>query len=618
MKSPSSLRLHALCLALAGLGLSHPVFAAPATATLPDVVVTATRSDQSLTEIVADLTVISADDIARSGAQSVMQLLQEQAGLQTVRFGDASRVFIRGADSRMTALYIDGIRIDSHDGVTMLGGGAPWELVPLNQIDHIEILRGPASAVYGSDAMGGVVQLFTKKGQEGTHPFAQVAVANYGTKSARAGVSGNHEALSYALGMAYEDSLGFDSRPDLTHSPKRQPTTNKSVNVGVGYQINAAHSFDFSALNSQLDDQYVPWGGGTNYQAHSDLTAAALKWHASWSRDYHSKLIWTNSVVAKRDDAPYVFKTVKKGLAWENTFRHVAGGTVTALLEHKVDTFDMQPSPWGDPAFSGGREQDALALGYGKVMGPHVVQLNVRHDHDSLFGAHGTGAVSYGFALGAGWQATASTGTAFKAPTLEQNFGPYGSQVLQPETNRSSEIGLNYGNADSSVQLVHFRNAVSNLISSSMSLSTCSAGYFCYYNVGQASITGTTLTAKRHMAGFDFRVSLDALDPRDQTTGKQLSLRARKVLTAGLSGLTQGWKWDLSLQGVGPRFDDAANTMVLAGYGVLNLRASKPVAKDWTVFMRLDNLADRKYEQVGSYATPGRTVLLGLKWAPKN
>lgn len=594
--------------------LANPV---PNHLALNQVLVTANRWAQPLTDIVADVTVIDAYDIARSGAVNLIQLLSGQAGIQIIGSGDASRIFIRGAESRMTALFLDGIRIDSQDGVTLLGGGAPWELLPLTQIERIEILRGPASAVYGSDAMGGVVQIFTKSGLGKPQPYVDVSFGSNSAKHAKGGLSGKHDAFSYSIGMSYEDTLGFNTRPDLTHTPEREPSTRRSVNLKLGYQANLVHALEFSSLDSQLDYQYVPWLGGRNYLAHGTLAASSLKWHADWSQDFASNLIWSTSKVNKQDDAPYAFETVKQNLAIENTLRRVGGGTVTAVLEHKSDAFASTLSPYDAP-FYGQRDQNALAMGYGKVLGPHVFQMNLRHDHDELFGFYGTGAVAYAYAFGTGWRATASTGSGFRSPTLEQNFGPYGSRDLQPEMNHSSELGLNFANSNGSFHVLHYRNSISNLISSNAASSACSALAFCYYNVGQALITGVTLSGKIRLNKLDLKASLDSLNPRDEVTGRQLSLRARQVLSTTISGQLEGWNWGVDVQGIGPRFDDAANTKVLAGYGVINLSGTKLLVDDWTLTARIDNIGNRKYEEVGNYATPGRTFLVGLKWMPKN
>lgn len=607
---------HAAVLSLA-VAVTLPVHAQPqlqTSPTLEETIVTATRVDQPITDVVADVSIIDRAQIERMGATSVPQILARLPGLQAISFGDASRIYIRGADSRMTALYVDGVRVDSQAGVGLLGGGVPWELIPVSQIERIEVLRGPASAVYGSDAMGGVVQIFTRHGESGVAPYVSLGAGSFNMKKASAGLSGAQGGWDYALGVSYESSDGFNTRPDLTHTPDREAYAQRNASMRLGYQIAPAHRVEFTALDSQLDSRYVPWGGGTDYIAKGSLTTSALKWKAQWTTAYSTSLTLSRSDIAKRDDVPNDYKTTLQGFLFENNLR-IAGGTLTAVLEQKKDDFDAKASAW-DPAFRGDRTQNAVALGYGASLGRHSIQLNVRNDRDSLFGSSRTGAVAYGYAFVPNWRATISSGTAFRAPTLEQIYGPYGSAQLAPETNRSNEIGISYGDTLRSFKAVVYRNAITNMISSSQTLATCTAGFFCYYNVGQASIQGVTLSGTQQFKNYDLRASVDFLDPRDDVTGRTLSLRARRTMSLGADRRLGAWQLGAEVQAVGERFDNAANTTVLPGYALLNLNATNQLSRDWRLVMRIDNAADVHHQQVFDYATPGRTFYVGFQWQP--
>ncbi len=583
--------------------------------TLKEVVVTASRVEQAAADVVADISVIDRSQIEALGVSTVPQLLARLPGLQAISFGDAARIYIRGADSRMTALYVDGVRVDSQDGL-MLGGGAPWELLPLSQIERIEVLRGPASAIYGSDAMGGVVQIFTRRGAAGLTPYVDLALGSLNTQKIGAGLSGAQAGWDYALGLGWENSDGYDTRPDLQHTPQREASASKTASLRLGYRITPAQQVEAVALNSQLDSHYVPWGGGTDFSATAKLNTAALKWNAQWSDAYSTRLTLTSSHVAKRDDVPYDYQTNLRGILLENNWR-TTSGTLSAVLEQKRDEFDSQPSGYFDPAFRGERTQNALALGYGANYGQHAVQVNVRHDEDGLFGSRQTGALAYAYAFAPGWRASVSSGTAFRAPTLEQVFGPYGSAALAAETNRNTELALSYAAAGASFKSMVYRNAISNMISSSAALTSCAAGFFCYYNVGQALLQGVTFSGSRQVGHYDLRASLDLLDPTDQISGRILSLRARRVLNLGLERHLANWQLGAEIQAVGPRFDDAANSTVLPGYALLNLNANTPLSRDWQLVLRVDNAADAQYSQVGHYATPGRTLYAGLQWRPQ-
>ncbi len=605
-----------------GLGASvlavfaaFPALAQVQTTALPEVVVIASRVEQPVTDVVADVSIVDREQIERSGANTTAEILSRLHGLQAITHGDSSRIYIRGADARMTALYIDGVRVDSQDGL-MLGGGVPWELVPLAQVDRIEVLRGAASAIYGSDAMGGVIQIFTRRGEAGFAPFVNLGPGSFNSRTREAGFSGAQNGWDYALSFSREEIGGFDTRPDLVHTPDREANARQSGSLRLGYQLSAAHRIELKALDSQLDSQYVPWGGGSNINVKSNLGTVSLNWNAKWTEKYSTRVSLLQSRVAQIDDAPHDFKTHLQTVLFENNFR-LGVGTLTAVLEQRKDKFDyMATAPW-DPAVTGERTQNAVALGYGANYGQHAVQVNFRQDNANLFGAKQTGALAYGYRFARNWRANVSMGTAFRVPTLEQVYGPYGDVKLAPESNKNRELGVSYTTSKRSFTAVVYRNDISNMISSSQTLATCSAGWFCYYNVGQASIKGVTLSGTQRMGAYEMRASLDALDPVDSMTGKTLSLRARKNLMLAVDRHMAAWQLGGELQAVAERFDNAANTIVLPGYVRLNLTASTPLAKDWRLVMRIDNALDAQYQQVGQYATPGRGFFASLQWRPQ-
>lgn len=622
-----SARHCALSLAVAA---AFPVLAqSDNTASLKDVVVTATRIEQPITDVVADVSIIDRTEIERSGATSVQQILARLPGLQAISYGDASRVYIRGADAYMTAVYIDGVRVYSQDGVSVIGGGAPWELIPSGQIERIEVLRGPASAVYGSDAMGGVIQIFTRKGESGFRPYINIGVGSFGLLKTDAGFNGAHNGFDYAVSLSYQKLDGFNTRPDLVRTPNQDSSLQQASSLNLGYQFTTRHRVELISFNSMVDSQYpfYDWNAGTAKEVPSKGTIAntAVKWSGQWTDDYQSAVTLSRSAIAKRDTTPNDYETRLNGTLFENYF-HLRQGIFSAVLEQKADEFSAQADGNWNPAFQGSRTQNALALGYGLRLGRHSIQINAREDRDDLYGTHQTGALAYGFSLTDGWRLTASTGTAFKAPTLTQVFSQYGSPQLKAETNDSQEIGLAYANKADALKVTVYRNVIKDLISSSQTVTNCTAGWFCYYNVGQASISGVTLSGKTKFNGFGLSGAVDVLDPRNDVTGRLLSLRARETSTIGIDTTFAGWQWGAELQHVGVRFNEAANTNQMPAYDLLNLTASKALGRDWRLVMRVDNATDQIYTQVLDtsvtpvvpYITPRATYFVGLQWQPLN
>lgn len=609
-----------LCLAVLPLALAAaiPSYSQAQTAPqLKETVVTATRSAQPWSDVVADVTIIDRDRIERSGAAGIADVLKRVPGIEMSRNGGpgaTTSVFLRGAESRFTAVYIDGVRVDSQTT-----GGAAWESIPLALIDRIEVLRGPAGAVYGSDALGGVIQIFTKRGEEGFAPFAGVGVGSYNTRKLDAGFSGASGGFDYALGVAHEKSDGFDSQPQrLSNSartlsnPDRDGYRSTSVNARLGFKINRAHSLEATLLSSDMKSQYDAFGyrpaSPVDDLSLHKLHALGLNWQAKWTDAYSTRLSLTESQDRyETTPSPYLTTTRLRGYTLQNEFR-LGSHLFTAALERKEDHLENAP-------IDQGRSQNAVALGYGFTEQNHTIQLNVRHDKDSEFGGKTTGSAAYAYAFTPEWRASASAGTAFRAPTLYQRFSEYGVPTLVPESSRNLELGLRWSQGASSVGLVAYRNKVDNLISF-VGAGTCASPFGCYDNTARAEYSGATLTASHAIGGVNLAASLDLQNPRDLDTGRQLTRRAKQHGTLSADTRVGSWLLGAETQFSGKRFDDAANTKVLSGYSLLNLSASTPLMKDWTLLARVDNLADKQYELARTYATAGRSFYVGMKWAP--
>ena len=209
-----NVRLAALPLALAAAfpSFAQTTAANPAVAQLKEVFVTATRTAQPIGDVVADVTIIDREVIERSGAAGLADVLARVPGIEISRnggVGNATNIFTRGGESRHTVVLIDGVRVDSQS----TSGGANWQAIPLAQIDRIEIVRGPTSAVYGSDAAAGVIQIFTKKGQNGFSPAITLGYGSYNTQKVEVSASGATGSVDYLVGIAQTSSDGFNVRP---------------------------------------------------------------------------------------------------------------------------------------------------------------------------------------------------------------------------------------------------------------------------------------------------------------------------------------------------------------------------------------------------------------------
>ena len=589
------------------LAAAFPSFAqTQATPQLAETVVTATRVAQPLSDVVADVSIIDRAQIERSGAVGVADVLKRLPGIEITRNGGpgaTTSVFLRGAESRFTAVYIDGVRVDSQ-----ATGGAAWEAIPLALIDRIEVLRGPAAAVYGSDAIGGVIQIFTKRGEAGFAPYAGVGLGTYNTRKLDAGFSGASGAFDYALGLAHEKSDGFNARAIAGQNPDKDGYRNQSANLRLGFQVNQAQRLEATYLTSDGNSGYDSSLRADDRNLHK-LQTLGLNWQAQWTQAWSTRLSATESTDRyETTPSPYLTETRLRGYTLLNEVR-LGEHLLTAALERKEDHLKNAP-------IDQGRSQNALALGYGFSHQAHTVQLNVRHDKDSEFGGKTTGSAAYAYAFTPAWRATASAGTAFRAPTLYQRFSEYGVATLVPEKSRNVELGLRWTQGASSAGLVAYRNKVDNLITFA-GAGPCASAFGCYSNTARAEYSGATLSASHAMNGVNLAASLDVQNPRDLATGKSLARRAKEHATLSADTRVANWQLGAEAQFSGKRFDDAANTRVLSGYSLVNLSASTPISKDWTLLARIDNLADKKYEVARTYGTAGRSFYAGVKWAPK-
>ena len=602
---------------------------------LPPTVVTATRVEQPLTDVLADVTLIDEEQIRNSGAVNIADLLVRQPGLSIVRNGGpgtSTSIYTRGADREFTAVYINGVRVDGQ--ATGGGdGGAQWEAISLDQVERIEIVRGPAAAVYGSDAVAGVIQIFTKRGEGAAFsPYVGVGVGSHRTKKLEAGFSGQQGAVDYSLGAARTTSRGYDviQNPIFMSDPDKDGYRQTSVSGTLGVQFNPQHRVELAGTHTDMDAQY----DGSSYDPSmpfddrnkNRVSTLGATWIAQWTPDYTMRFSVSESQQRQEDSSAYseyLTKTTLRNWLLHNEWRRGAH-TLTAALERREDrAMDKTEPSWGDPDLEGKRHQNAIALGWGFAQGPHTAQVNLRHDRDSEFGGQTTGSAAYGYAFAPGWRATVGVGTAFRVPTLYQRFSVYGNPNLKPQKSRNVEVGVRYENGPHSAGVTIFHNRIRNLVSFGAP-GPCASFYGCFENTERATLRGITFTGATRLGRVNLSGSLDLLDPKDDTTGEMLNRRPRRQLKLAADTRVQDWTLGAEWQAASYRKDQYSDPITwapvpvrLGGYGVLNLYASTTMARDWQLLARIDNLADKKYEYVYGYATPGRSVWVGVRWQPR-
>jgi vitamin B12 transporter len=609
------------CLAFAGLIASSLIplpsraqeQVQPPATRLEPVVVTATRSPQDLSSVLADVSVIDQEAIAQSGASAVADLLARLPGIEISRNGgpgSATSVFIRGSETRHTAVYIDGVRLD-----TQTTGGAAWEQIPLDSIERIEVLRGPAAAVYGSDAIAGVVQLFTRRGSGPARPRASLTLGSYDTAQAHVGVSGSAQMIDYSLSAAHASSQGFDARTAAAqgHNPDKDGWKRSSVHSRIGLQVNPAQRFEVSLLASDLIAGFDGYTPGVVDETDHTLRTGSLAWEGRWSDDATTRArIGQTQSQLETQPSFYRTQTTLNNITLQHEQR-LGSQRLTGTLERREDQL-FNPATAFSSDLRGQRDQNAVGLGWHADIGHHDLQAHWRHDEDSEFGGKSTGSVAWGWTFVPQWRLSASTATSFRAPTLYQRFSEYGNPSLIPETGRNVELGLRWAQAGSQASLTAWRNKLSNLISFG-DPGPCLDAFGCYTNVGNTVLRGVTLAGRTQWRSVALRGSLDWHDPRNLDTGKLLQRRAQRMATLGVETWLANWILGTEVQAAGIRYDDASNTQAMGGYTLVNLFASKSLSPSLTLEARLDNLSNKDYQLARTYATAGRSGQITLRWA---
>jgi vitamin B12 transporter len=599
------------------------------TEALPEIFVTANRMGQELDSVLSEVDVLKKTDLENMGNANLTQALSKLPGFQGISYG-RNAVYLRGSESRMTAVYVEGIRIESHDGL-QLGGGAPWEMLHLEMVDRLEVVKGPVSAMYGSDAMGGVVQLFGKKVSPDDRPALTQSFGSFGLKQTAGKLSGKKQDFDYALSLSTSNSDGYDTRPDLLHTPSRERSSKDAGMVKLGIDLNRSNRLEWVYLDSSQSYQSAPSnysGGSLNINHLNKLTANGMQWQRIWNEDHLSRIKLNSSEVAAESDAPNAddlaskFKTTTTTLSIDHEYI-TSKGVLTGLLEKKSDFFHADKNAY-NAIIEGSRAQLAVGAAYSLKLDRHRVNASIRSDDYSHFSRHNTYSLGYGFELVDDWVVSAIKSTGFKAPSLEQMYGQYGSENLLPETNASTELAIQYGSATSKVRMTIFENSIQNLISSRpFGFVACR---FCYYNVGMANIQGISLSGQTTLKQINLQSSLDWLDPVDVATGKQLSLRSKENFKLTADTSISDSRVGIEYQYIGKRFDDAANSVEFPAHNLVHVWTKSRLTPEWSWLNRIDNLLGEKYQQLGctsggvntcNYAMPGVTFFTAIQWQPK-
>lgn len=606
--------------------VEHAAEQPAADAQLGPVVVTATRIAQPLTAALPHTTVVTRQDIVNSQAIDLRSLLRTQAGVEfstTGGMGSTASMFMRGANSNQSLVLIDGVRVSSSST-----GMAQIENILSDQIDHIEVVRGNVSALYGSDAIGGVVQIFTKSGAG--QPLAANAQVEYGSNNTRSGVVGYGGQVgdtSFNISGSILKTDGFSAinaaqwnrdNPGSAASgvgpnPNANPYENKSVSGQVRHRFTPDWDAGVAAYYTKSNFSYDSLFGAPtdDFRTDSELyTVSAFangKVLSDWTTHFKIAQSEDRSQNISNGIADSLFVTRNRQFNWQNEYALAPSHTLVFGTDYLQQALDA--SSFGT-AFSPTRNVFSVFGGYEGRFGRHQLQVNARNDHYSDFGNQGSFLAGYGYYLTDALKLIASASNAFRAPTFNELYFPgFGNPNLQPERAKSVEAGVQYSTPGTGLlRVTAFETRYDNLIVNV----TQASGLLAPDNVNKAKVQGIEASWRATLLGTDVGVNVTFQNPVDEQNNSQLVRRARRHAALDVGRNFGRWRfggeWLLSSS----RLDSTSRTM--GGYGIVNLTARYNIDKQWFVAARVENLFDKNYQLAYPYNTQGRAGFITLGW----
>lgn len=575
------------------------------TLSLDDQVVTATRTSQNSS--IAATSVFDRSDIERLQATSVDQLLRRVPGISISNNGGPGKttsLSIRGSSDKHVLVMIDGVRIGS-----ATSGVSALQNLPVEQIERIEVVRGPRSSLYGSDAIGGVIQIFTRKGTDGgVSPYFSTTVGSAQHLAGTAGLSGGTDDAWYNLGISSLKTEGIDARPttERDHDGYRE----MSGSLSGGYRFDNGLLIDGNLLQVESHNDY-----DSGFKANAD---GVLKVYGARAR-FSPTSIWDVTLQAGRSEdnnktfsgnvAKSRFDTQRDSFSWQNDL-HVSENQLLTLgydrLEDEISSTVSYPEE--------SRYNNGVFAQYLGQMGRHDWQVSLRHDDNEAYGEHTTGSLGYGFGLTDSISFAASYGTAFNAPTFNQLYYPgFGNPEIQAETSKNIEAGFRGQHSWGSWAANAFKNDIDDMITT-----VTVAGVSLAENVDKAEIKGLEFEVMTRQLGWDWQANLTLQDPKNRsykpTDGDLIRRMPEQIFNLDVDRRFGQFGVGATVHAEGRRWEDAANTKDLPGYNTVDMRVEYWLSQDWRVQAQVTNLFDTDYETIQTYQQPGRAGYLTLRY----
>nr|WP_241262700.1 TonB-dependent receptor [Parahaliea mediterranea] len=586
-------------------------------------VVTATRTPVKAADALSSVTVVSRDEIAELQPLDLVDIMRKQPGMdisQSGGPGSSASLFLRGSASDHTLFLVDGQRIGS---ATL--GSTSFQFLNPEQIERIEVVRGAHSSLYGSDAIGGVVQVFTRDGSGAPGSYVSTTAGSHNQYQLAAGANGTSGAWRYGLNASYLETDGIDNlEDDSGNNGDDDGYRNKSLNGSLGYRF--ANDADISlrylavGTRNEYDDAYNSdhrpysdgWMQNINLRGRLPVTEAWLSTlslgRSTDDTDNYDGVSGTNTGH---------FRTTREQLFWQNDVTFADEQVLTLAYEYYddgVDASSLYQGADGRPVSNRSNEawMAELQLHWSRL----DAVLGARTDDNEEFGEQTTGSIALGLDIDGAHRLTASWAEGFKAPTFNDLYWPAsaytaGNPDLVPETSENRELGIRGDYRRWQWSLTYFENDVENLIN------WAPGEDFVYrpYNVADARIRGGEFISTARWGEWRLEASYTYVEARDDGSDTLLPNRARSNFVANLDRGLGRWQLGLSLKAQDKRYSNASNSESLPGYATVGVRAHYELAEGLRLKARVDNLLDKDYQLNAGYNQDGVNFQLGLSYS---
>ncbi len=578
-------------------------FALPAAADrLQPVLVTATRTPAAVSDILASVELISAEDLSRSTGRDLADLLRQRGGIEAVRLGGPGQqtsLFLRGTESNHVLVLVDGVKINP----ATIGTASIQNIAP-ELIERVEIVKGPRSTLYGSEAIGGVINVITRQGA--TAPTRlQLGMGSHETQSASFSSGWASGETSANLGASWLDSAGFPTR---SGDSSDRGYDNRSVTAAVRSHIGAVElgaRLWHASGTSEYSDFFV-----TPVDQDFNNTSLAIDARFAPTADWNSRISLARlQDEIEQNQSPDRLATRRWQLDWQNDLSVGEHHALTAGLLLQQE--DAESVSYGS-AFAANTRTNQFYLQDQLGWGRQRLLLAAAYVDHETFGGQATWNAEYGWQFSETTTLTLGAGSGFRAPDASDLYGFGGNLTLQPERSQSYELALRHATDGHKFSLALFRNDIEQLIEYVVTDFSTFDGE--NRNVGRARIEGVEASWRYQGELWSLGAAATLQDPVNQDDGSRLLRRARETLSVSLARKLGAHELALDVLAAGERRDFGFPAPVrLPGYVLANLSASMDLGRQWTLLARLENVFDEDYELARGYNTLGRAWFLALR-----